>query len=162
MRDRVEIEAVQGMLLVNSTDLLLATIRRHIDQCADQSDARRAEPMLRDLFAELDRRLSAGHPVPAQWGESGPLTSEEQVRFTPTIRTETSDGEVTRLEVGLTVELADGRKHTVTLVPSVMTNEGDGTGNVFVYEDDDPVAHLAWGPADAVPAPRRPGSPERN
>jgi hypothetical protein len=58
---------------------------------------------------------------------------------------------VIRLEVGFNVTLpevdADGNHttHTTLLVPTTETGEGEGTGNVFWYEDDDALGHIAWG-----------------
>lgn len=81
------------------------------------------------------------------------LTTPEGVQYAPKILIERDEhGEVCRLEVGLHVTLpevdAEGNHvtHTTTLVPSTGTDEGQGTGNVFWYEDDDPLSHIAWGP----------------
>lgn len=82
------------------------------------------------------------------------LTSEEGVQYAPKILIERdAQGTVCRLEVGLSVTLpetdADGNHlvtHTTTLVPSTATGEGDGNGNVFWYEDDDALSHIAWHP----------------
>lgn len=79
-------------------------------------------------------------------GSSPVLYTPEGVRFRPTILVENdAEGAVIRLEVGVRAHYPDGTIHTVLLVPSTATNEGHGTGNVFVYEDDEPVTHLAWG-----------------
>lgn len=78
---------------------------------------------------------------------SSSLNTPEGIRYTPTITTERDErGRVIRLEVGLLVEgHFDEPEHWVKLVPSTSTDEGMGTGNVFLYEDDEPLTHVAWG-----------------
>lgn len=80
------------------------------------------------------------------------LTSAEGVQYAPRILIEQDQaGDVVRLEVGLAVTLpkvdAEGNHvtHTTKLVPSTATDEGEGTGNVFWYEDDEALSHIAWG-----------------
>lgn len=74
---------------------------------------------------------------------SASLISDEGVEYVPFITSEKGG----RLEVGIIVVLPDGGgRHEVTLIPSTSTGEGDGTGNVFFYEDDDPIVHVAWAP----------------
>lgn len=72
------------------------------------------------------------------------LISDEGVEYRPFIRSEGLKNDLTRLEVGIKVKLVDGTQHTLLFVPSISTDEGPGTGNVFIYEDDDPFSHLAW------------------
>jgi hypothetical protein len=73
--------------------------------------------------------------------------------------------------IGYVVTSPTGHRETVTLVPSTATDEGPGTGNVFLYHSDDPHAdglgdaltHIAFtdpstetGPVSGVPAvPKR-------
>lgn len=80
------------------------------------------------------------------------LTSDEGVQYQPLFRIELDDtGQVGRLEVGLGVTLPETDPagnhltHTTTLIPSTGTGEGLGRGNVFWYEDDDALSHIAWG-----------------
>lgn len=87
------------------------------------------------------------------------LMSAEGVQYAPSINIELDeDGEVVRLEVGLHVTMPapestfgdedwDHETHTLMLVPSTATDEGHGTGNAFLYEDDDALTHVAWGGA---------------
>jgi hypothetical protein len=82
------------------------------------------------------------------------LTTEEGVQYAPRIIIERDEhGEVRRLEIGLSVTLpetdAEGNHvtHTTMLVPSTATGEGEGNGNVFWYEDDDALSHIAWHPS---------------
>lgn len=80
------------------------------------------------------------------------MTTPEGVTYWPIFQWEAARGDVhhvggddlVRLEVGVKVVLPSGKEHEVRLVPSTATDEGDGTGNVFIYEDDDAVAHIAW------------------
>lgn len=91
-----------------------------------------------DLAVSLERML----------GEISQLTLEtpEGMSYSPSVFVERNpDGTLSRLEVGIDVTGPTGEKHTVRLVPSTQTDEGPGTGNVFLYEDEEPVSHLAWG-----------------
>ena len=75
----------------------------------------------------------------------GTLVSAEGVRYSMIRNLERDDDHrVTRLEVGIRAILPDGTHHVLMLVPSTATDEGHGTGNVFLYEDDDPLTHIAW------------------
>lgn len=102
--------------------------------------------------AEQGMAYQAGRSWPAD-PEEHELTSVEGVQYAPRIILERNDlGQVCRLEVGLTVTLpevdAEGNHvtHTTMLVPSIATGEGPGNGNVFWYEDDDALSHIAWHP----------------
>lgn len=72
------------------------------------------------------------------------LLTPEGVRYSPLLLIEQDEHGVLRLEVGVTVRLPEGGQHEVRLVPSTATDEGDGTGNVFIYEDDEAISHVAW------------------
>lgn len=88
------------------------------------------------------------------------LITAEGLTYRPTITIEQdADGNVIRLEVGVDVTLIDGERHSIKLVPSTATDEGVGTGNVFVYEDDDAVEHFAWGTLPEVREEYLPGEP---
>lgn len=60
------------------------------------------------------------------------------------------DGGVAQIIVHLVGTFPDGSEHGISLVPSSSTDEGVGTGNVFIYEWEpgvdlpDAVTHLAW------------------
>lgn len=80
------------------------------------------------------------------------LRTPEGVSYVPrTLIERDASGEVSRVEVSITALLPNGEQHTVTLVPSTATGEGEGTGNVFVHLDDEPITHFAWAPP---PAPK--------
>lgn len=84
-----------------------------------------------------------------------PLATAEGVTWSPIVRTEPGgigSGLLGRIEVGLRAVFPDCTEHTVLLVPSTATDEGPGTGNVFLYEDDDPITHLAWSHPPQRPA----------
>ena len=72
------------------------------------------------------------------------MVSAEGVTYWPIFQWESDRDGLSRLEVGVKAVLPSGKEHEVRLVPSTATDEGDGTGNVFIYEDDDAVAHIAW------------------
>lgn len=75
----------------------------------------------------------------------GTLVSAEGVRYSMIRNLERDDDHrVIRLEVGIRAILPDGTHRELMLVPSTATGEGHGTGNVFLYEDDDPLTHIAW------------------
>lgn len=75
----------------------------------------------------------------------GTLVSAEGVRYSMIRNLERDDDHrVIRLEVGIRAILPDGTHHDLMLVPTVETDEGHGTGNVFLYEDDEPLTHVAW------------------
>lgn len=75
----------------------------------------------------------------------GTLVSAEGVRYSMIRNLERDDDHrVIRLEVGIRAILPDGTHHVLMLAPSTATDEGHGTGNVFLYEDDDPLTHIAW------------------
>lgn len=89
---------------------------------------------MRDLLA---RGIRAGMEV-ARPVES--MTTPEGVTYAVSIGMEYGTP-VARI----TATFETGTVHTVSLVPSSETGEGPDTGNVFLYEDDEAVTHIAWG-----------------
>lgn len=86
----------------------------------------------------------------ASAAEQFALTSAEGVSYAPMMRAEfDDDGEMLRLEVGLTIaeaeidEESEALIRELTLVPSTATDEGALTGNVFMHADDEAVAHVS-------------------
>lgn len=67
----------------------------------------------------------------------GQIITREGYTYTPVI---TEDG------LGYVITAPSGHNETVTLVPSTATDEGDGTGNLFLYHSDAP-AHDPLGDA---------------
>lgn len=98
-------------------------------------------------------RTDSAEGVEEYLGDDLEMMTAEGVQYAPTILIERDSdaGVVRRLEVGfaITEPEVDGEgnhvTHTMVMVPSTSTDEGEGTGNVFVYVDDDPVAHAAFG-----------------
>jgi hypothetical protein len=73
------------------------------------------------------------------------LDTPEQAHYTPFIEAMEDPG---RLEVGIKVRLDGGERHEVRLVPSSETTEPGINGNIFLYEDDDALSHVAWSVPD--------------
>lgn len=73
------------------------------------------------------------------------LETPEGIRYSPIMVVEHDRAaNCVRLEVGVRVVMPSGAIHEVILVPSTESGEGYGTGNVFLYEDGESAAHLAW------------------
>jgi hypothetical protein len=73
------------------------------------------------------------------------LETPEGLSYSPKILIERADdGTLSRLEVAIIVTMPGGAEHDVRLVPSTETDEGWGNGNIFLYEDDDALTHVAW------------------
>lgn len=67
----------------------------------------------------------------------GQITTSEDYTYTPVI---------TEHGLGYVITAPSGHRETVTLVPSTATDEGGGTGNIFLYHSDAP-AHDPLGDA---------------
>lgn len=73
------------------------------------------------------------------------LDTPEGFHYVPFVEvTRDDDGRVIDLIVGIRASHDDADAHEVRLIPSTETDEGDGHGNVFIYEDDEALSHVAW------------------
>lgn len=92
------------------------------------------------------------------WLQSLTITSAEDVTYTPFVTHHEKSADYDGLLiVGVIATMPNGDEHALTLQPSTSTDEGPGTGNVFVHEDDEPITHFGWtsGPRFYVQSPEQ-------
>lgn len=108
----------------------IADIARRIADTVDLSDRTNPatgahEPVIEDID-QLAAFIADGIRAYIQHGQ---ITTGEGYTYTPVI---------TEHGLGYVITAPSGHHETVTLVPSTATDEGEGTGNIFLYRSDAP------------------------
>jgi hypothetical protein len=111
---------------------IIHRIARQVAETADLADTANPatgahEPVIED-YDQLAAFIEDG--IRAYLAQ-GVIVTAEDLTYTPVIE---------KGGIGYVVTGPTGHRQTVTVVPSTATNEGPGTGNVFVYHSDNPAA----------------------